>query len=87
MKIVLLTPLYLLLALVFIVICLHFWSTNLTPIGPGRWSTESPDGRFIITGYSNKGLRAWILAMAGDMGRGSSFSGTEKRSRIDNLKE
>jgi hypothetical protein len=52
------------------VICLHFWSTNLTPSGEGRWSTESPDGRFIVTGYSNKGLRAWIPTMPGNSGYG-----------------
>jgi hypothetical protein len=70
LKIVLLTPLCLLLALVFIGICLHLWSTNLTPTGPGRWRTESPDGRFIVTGYSNKGLRSWLPTMPGDGGYG-----------------
>jgi hypothetical protein len=70
LKIALLMPLCLLLALIFIGICLHLWSANLTPDGPGRWSTESPDGRFVVTGYSNKGLRAWIPTMPGDGGYG-----------------
>jgi hypothetical protein len=68
LKIVLLSPLYLLLALVFIGICLHLLSMNLTPSGEGRWSSESPDGRFIVTAYSNKGLRSLIPTMPGDGG-------------------
>ncbi|MDR1661162.1 MAG: hypothetical protein LBR95_01850 [Azoarcus sp.] len=65
-KIVLLMPLCLLLVL----IVLHLWDTNQTPSGPGRWRSESPDGRFIVTGHSNKGLRSWIPTMPGDGGYG-----------------
>jgi hypothetical protein len=68
LKIVLLTPLCLLLALILAGIGLHLWDTNQTPTGPGRWTSESPDGRFIVTGYSNKGLRSLIPTMPGDGG-------------------
>jgi hypothetical protein len=68
LKIVLLMPLCLLLALVLGVVCLDFWATHW-PSGPGRWESESPDGRFIVTGYSTKGLLASLTpTMPGDGG-------------------
>jgi hypothetical protein len=67
LKITLLTLLCLLLAL----ICLYLWDTYRTPSGPGRWESESPDGRFIVTGYSTKGLLAQLTpTMPGDGGFG-----------------
>ena len=67
-KIVLLTPLCALLALIL----LDIWDTEFrTPTGPGNWDTESPDGRFIVTAYSNKGFfRSLIPTMPGDGGFG-----------------
>ena len=67
-KIVLLTPLCALLALIL----LDIWGTEFrTPTGPGNWDTESPDGRFIVTAYSNKGFfRSLIPTMPGDGGFG-----------------
>jgi hypothetical protein len=69
LKIVLLTPLCLLLVLILAIIGLHLLDTNLTPSGEGSWESESPDGRFIVTGYSNKGLRSLIPTMPGNGGR------------------
>jgi hypothetical protein len=40
------------------------------PTGPGPWESKSPDGRFIVTGYSNKGLPVLIPTMPGDGGHG-----------------
>jgi hypothetical protein len=70
LKIVLLTPLCFLLVLILAGTALHLWVTNLMPTGPGRWTSESPDGRFIVTGYPNKGLRSLIPTMPGDGGYG-----------------
>jgi hypothetical protein len=71
LKIALLTPLFILLALILAGTCYQIWYTEFrTPDGPGRWTSESPDGRFIITAYSNKGLRSLIPTMPGDGGFG-----------------
>ena len=71
LKITLLTPLFLLLVLVLAGTGYQIWFTEFrVPDGPGRWRSESPDGRFIITGYSNKGLRSMIPTMPGDGGFG-----------------
>jgi hypothetical protein len=59
------------LALTLTGICYQIWFTEFrTPTGPGRWHSESPDGRFTVTGYSNKGLRSLIptMTMPGDGG-------------------
>ena len=71
LKITLLSPLFLLLALVLTGTGYQIWFTEFrVPDGPGRWRSESPDGRFIVTGYSNKGLRSLIPTMPGDGGFG-----------------
>jgi hypothetical protein len=68
LKIVLLTPLCLLLALILVGTGYQIWYTEFrTPTGPGRWESESPDGRFIVTGYLNKGLRTLIPRLKGSV--------------------
>jgi hypothetical protein len=70
LKIALLTPLCLLLVLILVIVCLDVWNTRF-PTGGGRWTSESPDGRFIVTGYSTKGLLAQLTpTMPGDGGFG-----------------
>jgi hypothetical protein len=59
LKIALLTPLCLLLALVLVVVCLDVWATHFripSAQEEGKWASASPDGRFIMTGYLTKSL-------------------------------
>jgi hypothetical protein len=94
LKIVLLAPLCLLLVLILVVVCLDILDTNQTPTGPGRWTSESPDGRFIVTGYSNKGWRSILLpTMPGDGGYGPGIiilrdkktGGILQQAKVENL--
>ena len=62
---------YAFLVLFVIGFCYQIWYTEFrTPTGQGRWSSESPDGRFVVTAYSNKGFRVLIPTMPGDGGFG-----------------
>ncbi|GHT96347.1 hypothetical protein AGMMS49545_21070 [Betaproteobacteria bacterium] len=74
LKIVLLTPLFLLLALILIVVCLDIWGTYFripSAEEKGRWTSESPDGRFKVTGHSTKSLFEKLTpTMPGDGGFG-----------------
>jgi hypothetical protein len=66
-KLVLMTPILILLMLILIGTSYQIWYTEFrTPSGMGQWSSKSPDGRFIVTAYSNKGLRSMIPTMPGD---------------------
>ncbi|MDR2129523.1 MAG: hypothetical protein LBP52_10750 [Burkholderiaceae bacterium] len=68
LKIALLTPLCLLLALVLAVVCLDVWATHFRiPSAQEKgWQTsESPDGRFRVTGYSTKSVFSMRMAMPG----------------------
>jgi hypothetical protein len=59
LKIVLLTPLCLLLALILVVVCLDIWATHFripSAEEKGVWTSESPDARFRVTGYSTKSV-------------------------------
>ena len=50
---VLKTILIMMLVLIAVIVCLDIWATRFsTPDGEGRWTSESPDGRFSVTGYS-----------------------------------
>ena len=63
-----------LLALLLIIVCLDIWSTHFSiPSAEekGRWTSESPDGRFRVTGYSTKSLFTKLIStMPGDGGFG-----------------
>jgi hypothetical protein len=51
----------------------HVWETKYhVPSGEGLWQEESPDGRFVMTGYLTKGLLGFVPTAPGD---GSSGSG------------
>jgi hypothetical protein len=70
-KIAVLTLFFSLLALLLIGIGYQIWYTEFRiPTGVGRWTSESPDSRFTVTAYSNKGLRSLIPTMPGDGGYG-----------------
>jgi hypothetical protein len=44
----------------------HIWETEYhVPSGEGVWQKESPDGRFIMTGYLTKGLLSFVSVMPG----------------------
>ena len=60
------------LILVLTIVGLDIWHSQFsTPSGEGRWKSESPDGRFIVTGYSTKSLFVMLIPTApGDCGFG-----------------
>ena len=60
------------LVLILTIVGLDIWNTQFsTPSGEGRWKSESPDGRFSVTGYSTKSLFAKLISTApGDGGFG-----------------
>jgi hypothetical protein len=74
LKIVLLTPLSILLVLILAIVCLDVWATHFSiPSAEeeGRWTSESPGGRFKVTGYSTKSLFTKLVSTApGDGGFG-----------------
>jgi hypothetical protein len=66
-KIILITPLVLFL----IIVCLNFYSVHfdIPSINEkGAWSSESPDGRFRVTGYSRSSLFDMGVMMPGQGG-------------------
>ena len=60
------------LVLILTIVGLDIWHSQFsTPSGEGRWKSESPDGRFIVTGYSTKSLFVMLIPTApGDGGFG-----------------
>jgi hypothetical protein len=66
-KIILITPLVLFL----IIVCLNFYSVHFdipTMDEKGAWTSESPDGRFRVTGYSRSSLFDMGVMMPGQGG-------------------
>jgi hypothetical protein len=67
LRIALLTPLSILLVLILAIVCLDVWATHFSiPSAEeeGRWTSESPDGRFKVTGYSTKSLFTKLISTA-----------------------
>jgi hypothetical protein len=84
LKIVLITPLVLFL----IIVCLNFYSVHFdipTVDEKGAWTSESPDGRFRVTGYSRSSLFDMGVMMPGQggiRGRGIIILWDNKTGRI-----
>ncbi|MDR1349701.1 MAG: hypothetical protein LBJ59_02760 [Zoogloeaceae bacterium] len=71
LKIVLLTPLCLLLALILFVVCLDFYSVHFhipSAEEKGVWTSQSPDDRFRVTAYSRSSLFDMTTMMPGQGG-------------------